>query len=79
MSRRNTVRCTLDVIMSAPDAALWFTNLRGPHGPKVTRATVYGWAARYKLTKYDGGWRYGDLLQADARARTAIAQTRRVA
>lgn len=67
---------TPDTIMTAPDAALWFTHLRGT---KVTRHTIHGWASRYALTKHAGGYRYGDLLRAEARARTAARATRSVA
>lgn len=71
----------LDLIMSVPDAVIWITHIRGPRGRKVTRPTIYGWAARYPelLPKYDGGYRLGDLLRAEARSRIATADTRRVA
>jgi hypothetical protein len=72
------LRANLDTILSAPDAAMWFTRLRGT---PVTRHTIYGWAARYPdlLPKRAGGYRYGDLLRAEARARNATRETRRVA
>ena len=73
------MRCNLDAVLTAPDAALWFTKLRGT---KVTRHTIYGWAARYPemLPKQPaGGYRYGDLLAAEARARKAAIETRQVA
>lgn len=72
------MRANLDTIFSVPDAVIWFTKLRKQ---KVTRATIYGWHARYPelLPKRAGGYRYGDLLRAEARARTAAAETRRVA
>jgi hypothetical protein len=72
------VRVNLDAIMSAPDAALWFSKLRGT---KVTRHTIHGWHARYPelLPKRRGGFKYGDLLRAEARARQATIETRRVA
>ena len=78
------MRANLDIIMSVSDAMLWFTKLRGPELPKVTRATIDGWAARYSLEQHTTGagqvgYRYGDLLQADARARKATIETRRVA
>lgn len=67
---------TPDTLMTAPEAATWFTRMRGK---KMSRHVIHTWAARYKLPKRPGGYRYGDLLRAEARARTAARETRRVA
>ena len=67
------MRVNLDVIMSIPDAVLWFSKLRDE---PTSRATIVGWIRRYELQRYPGGYRYGDLLQADARARRATREVR---
>lgn len=56
----------LDAILTVKQIAQWFTMLRGT---TVTTHTVYGWIRASQLTKRDGGYRYGDVLTAEARAR----------
>lgn len=70
------MRANLDTVLNVPDAALWFSQLRGT---RVTTHTVYAWISRYELAKYPGGYRYGDLLRAEARARRGARDTQRVA
>jgi hypothetical protein len=70
------MRADLDTILSVRDAALWFTKLRGS---KVSTHTVYAWVSRYELVKNGAGYRYGDLLRAEARARRGARETQRVA
>lgn len=56
----------LDAILTVKQTAQWFTMLRGTN---VTTHTVYGWVKRYDLTKHEGGYRLGDLLRAETKAR----------
>lgn len=56
----------LDATLTVKAAAQWFTVLRGT---TVTKHVVYGWVSRYQLVKNGAGYRYGDLLKAEARAR----------
>lgn len=59
----------LDAILTVKQAAQWCTMLRDD-GKGVTTHTVYGWIRRYGLVKRDGGYRYGDILGAEKKART---------
>ena len=76
MPRRNTLRANLDTILTVRDAAMLFTTLRGS---KVSTHTVYAWISRYELVKNAGGYRYGDLLRAEARARRTQRAVRETA
>lgn len=63
------MQCNLDAIFTVRDAATWFTHMRDDK--PVTTHMVYGWIRRSGLVKRDGGYRYGDLLRAETRARLA--------
>lgn len=64
------MQCNLDAIFTVRDAAIWFTHMRA-NGKPVTTHAVRGWIKRSELVKRDGGYRYGDLVRAEARARNS--------
>lgn len=64
------MQCNLDAVLTVREIAFWCSHLRQR---RVTTHMVYGWIRSYPdlMVKQDGGFRYGSVLQAEARARTS--------